>query len=807
MKIKTLPPILLLHLKRFKYQEELQKYVKLSYRVAFPLELRLYNNTVDPTSADIGPEGRGRRRTPHDFGDGAAGQEEAKGAGSGGPGDPEGLYRLFAVVVHIGGCVYWISIFRHPGVHQSADPVFVASFAFASIFNLGRGPHHGHYITLVKASTTWLLFDDDSVEPIKESDIPKYFGDSNFTVEAAIAAANAAASAQAAGASTTVPSLGGTAVVGGMISVSGGLVSSAKVLAANPAGSSATTAGAKSNTTTTGTAGTGAASGQTGTSTGVTPGNASMGSGYVLLYQAANIDLKGLGLISAAKEATEAGIAALEAAAVRAPKSSPPKPTAIPVVADNAEPAHPQLAQIFVEEPEREEPVVVKDVAGSSSPSFVSSSPSSSSPAIPSISPGHSPSHLTAPYPNGITSSPSESATSTSTSTGKDQVANGRGLSLELPPTIGPVPAPLDDQLSPLILPPSVHGQQSPLSNGGGFFKSLKHSASVNVGKHTGGGLGGLGMGLASPTALTPKDKEVSPRKSSSGAGASTPVLPTSVNGDAGHLAPPALPPMPPVPIKEKEKDKLSGWFSSARKSVKRRSRNKSKEKDENSKIGTASFSSAVSDKDSSQPSTAKTPDTNGYGGWPSGNGGWAGINGGTHDPASAAGPKHSGEERRASEPSQGGETVRMASATPRPLSMVDPQLSDGAPVPTDPDPSSWEHLPRSESPSTPKGDGVLTIPRTRTKSPSPKTPNGSVPPSPLQPRTGRYAPRKSLTLDHTSTAPSSFAVGLSPIPREGKDENGSGVLKRASRKMSLSSNTIRLSGFGWNKDKDKDRS
>ncbi|KAG8919748.1 hypothetical protein FRC01_001135, partial [Tulasnella sp. 417] len=103
MKIKTLPPILLLHLKRFKYQEELQKYVKLSYRVAFPLELRLYNNTVDPTSADNGPEGRGRRRTPHDFGDGAAGQEEIKGAGSGGPGDPEGLYRLFAVVVHIGG--------------------------------------------------------------------------------------------------------------------------------------------------------------------------------------------------------------------------------------------------------------------------------------------------------------------------------------------------------------------------------------------------------------------------------------------------------------------------------------------------------------------------------------------------------------------------------------------------------------------------------------------------------------------------------------------------------------------------------
>ncbi|KIO31711.1 hypothetical protein M407DRAFT_4838 [Tulasnella calospora MUT 4182] len=775
MKIKTLPPILLLHLKRFKYQEELQKYVKLSYRVAFPLELRLYNNTVDPTSADIGPDGRGRRRTPHDFGD-AAGQDEIKGAGSGGPGDPEGLYRLFAVVVHIGG-----------------------------------GPHHGHYITLVKASTTWLLFDDDSVEAIKEADIPKYFGDSTFTVEAAINAANAAASAQATTTGATIAPLGGAVAVGGMMSVSGGLMSSAKVLAANSAGSSAAAAGGAkaSATTTTGTP-VAAITGQTGTPTSMTTGNASMGSGYVLLYQAANIDLKGLGLLSAAKEATEVGIATLEAEAARAAKNSPPKPEPVPVVPETPAPAHPQLAQIFVEEPSKEEPVVVKDVAGSSSPSFVSSSPASSSPAIPSISPGHSPSHLTTPYPNGITSSPSESATSTSTSIGKGQLTNGRGLSLELPPAIVPVPSPLDDQLSPLILPPSVNGQHHPSSNGGGFFKSLKHSASVNVGKHSGGGLGGFGMGLASPTALASKDQEASPRKSSSGAGASAPVLPTTVNGDTSHLAPPALPPMPPLPIKEKEKDKLTGWLSSARKSVRRRSRNKSKEKEESSKIGTTSFSSRLSDKESSQPSTAKTPalDTIGYGGWPSANGGSVGTDGGIHDPASAAGgPKHSGEERRGSEPGLGGETVRMASVTPRPMSMVDAQVANGVQQPTDTDASSSEHLPRPESPSTPKGDGVLTIPRTATKSPSPKTPNGSVPPSPLLPRTGRYVPRKSLTVDHTHTAPSSFAVGTSPIPRDGKDENGTGVLKRASRKMSLNSGTIRLSGFGWNKDKDKDRS
>ncbi|KAI0696858.1 hypothetical protein C8T65DRAFT_663016 [Cerioporus squamosus] len=107
MKIKKLPNILALHLKRFKYQEDVGKYIKLAYRVAFPLELRLFN-TVDDAE------------------------------------DPDRLYELFAIVVHI-----------------------------------GTGPHHGHYVTIIKARGTWLLFDDDSVTTLKESEIPKYFGDSN----------------------------------------------------------------------------------------------------------------------------------------------------------------------------------------------------------------------------------------------------------------------------------------------------------------------------------------------------------------------------------------------------------------------------------------------------------------------------------------------------------------------------------------------------------------------------------------------------------------------------------------------------
>ncbi|EIN14229.1 cysteine proteinase, partial [Punctularia strigosozonata HHB-11173 SS5] len=112
MKIKRLPNVLALHLKRFKYQEDVGRYIKLAYRVAFPLELRLFN-TVDDAQ------------------------------------DPDRLYKLFAIVVHI-----------------------------------GNGPHHGHYITIVKAANPnapgqWLVFDDDNVDTIKESDIPKYYGDSN----------------------------------------------------------------------------------------------------------------------------------------------------------------------------------------------------------------------------------------------------------------------------------------------------------------------------------------------------------------------------------------------------------------------------------------------------------------------------------------------------------------------------------------------------------------------------------------------------------------------------------------------------
>ncbi|ORX37783.1 hypothetical protein BD324DRAFT_623314 [Kockovaella imperatae] len=105
MKIKRLPNILALHLKRFKYQESLGRYTKLFYRVPFPTSLRL-PNTADDTV------------------------------------NPDRLYELFAVVVHI-----------------------------------GNGPHHGHYVCLIRSAGRWVMCDDENVEPIDDSDIFRYFGD------------------------------------------------------------------------------------------------------------------------------------------------------------------------------------------------------------------------------------------------------------------------------------------------------------------------------------------------------------------------------------------------------------------------------------------------------------------------------------------------------------------------------------------------------------------------------------------------------------------------------------------------------
>lgn len=105
MKIKRLPKILALHLKRFKYTEDLQRLQKLFHRVVYPFYLRLFNTTDDAE-------------------------------------DPDRLYELYAVVVHIGG-----------------------------------GPYHGHYVSIIKTQDRgWLLFDDEMVEPVDKAFVRNFFG-------------------------------------------------------------------------------------------------------------------------------------------------------------------------------------------------------------------------------------------------------------------------------------------------------------------------------------------------------------------------------------------------------------------------------------------------------------------------------------------------------------------------------------------------------------------------------------------------------------------------------------------------------
>src|SRR5208282_4675860 len=107
MKIKKSPKILALHLKRFKYTEDMQRNLKLFHRVVYPPTLRLFNTTDDID-------------------------------------DPDRMYELYAVVVHIGG-----------------------------------GPYHGHYVTVVKNDETgnWMLIDDEAVEAVDDGFVGRFYGD------------------------------------------------------------------------------------------------------------------------------------------------------------------------------------------------------------------------------------------------------------------------------------------------------------------------------------------------------------------------------------------------------------------------------------------------------------------------------------------------------------------------------------------------------------------------------------------------------------------------------------------------------
>ncbi|XP_063374781.1 ubiquitin carboxyl-terminal hydrolase 46 isoform X1 [Cydia amplana] len=56
MRVKKLPLILALHLKRFKYMEQYNRHIKVSHRVVFPLELRLFNTTKLQSDDAVNPD-------------------------------------------------------------------------------------------------------------------------------------------------------------------------------------------------------------------------------------------------------------------------------------------------------------------------------------------------------------------------------------------------------------------------------------------------------------------------------------------------------------------------------------------------------------------------------------------------------------------------------------------------------------------------------------------------------------------------------------------------------------------------------
>ncbi|SGZ53599.1 CIC11C00000004138 [Sungouiella intermedia] len=114
IKLKKTPEVLVINFKRFKYDEKLDRMVKLFDSILYPLKLRLFNTTTPDNDKKAHP----------------------------GSSDDFTLYGLYALVVHIGG-----------------------------------GPMHGHYVALCKCKAgLWFFFDDETVELVDELFVLRFFG-------------------------------------------------------------------------------------------------------------------------------------------------------------------------------------------------------------------------------------------------------------------------------------------------------------------------------------------------------------------------------------------------------------------------------------------------------------------------------------------------------------------------------------------------------------------------------------------------------------------------------------------------------
>ncbi|EUB58206.1 Ubiquitin hydrolase [Echinococcus granulosus] len=172
MRVKRLPELLALHLKRFKYSENANRFIKLSYYVPFPQELRLFNTLLVLSNQPTGPR---------------TNVCSARVLGS-------VIYVHHMVLLHI--------VTRSSGVH-SANILAIAMWnrttllpfrtflnqcsddasnpdqlyeLMAVVVHSGSGLNRGHYISLVKSDGIWLLFDDEYVDKIDPANIRDFFG-------------------------------------------------------------------------------------------------------------------------------------------------------------------------------------------------------------------------------------------------------------------------------------------------------------------------------------------------------------------------------------------------------------------------------------------------------------------------------------------------------------------------------------------------------------------------------------------------------------------------------------------------------
>ena len=88
LRVKRLPQILALHLKRFKYMEHSHRYTKLSHRVVFPWELKIFNTVSNSLLPPSNPLSHSVPPPPPPQSDDASNADR--------------MYDLTAVVVHCG---------------------------------------------------------------------------------------------------------------------------------------------------------------------------------------------------------------------------------------------------------------------------------------------------------------------------------------------------------------------------------------------------------------------------------------------------------------------------------------------------------------------------------------------------------------------------------------------------------------------------------------------------------------------------------------------------------------------------------